>query len=632
MQQKIIFTVLLIVLMAGIASAQKYQDVQPPSRDSLLREANKVPDDSAKVNALHMLAALATEHNVAAAIEYAKKGVAVAKKLGYNRGTASCYLSIAYCYGISGNLRSALTYNDSAITWYTKVDKPLVIGFCYNNRADYNMQLGNLKQALADCDIAFMYAEKNNRPAMRASVYKTYGNIYYQQKNYDQSMLYYEKAYPLFDQLTDSITMTFILNKIGSIYEQKKNYDKSLEYINKALVMSSNIHYDFNFSSYYTSLSNVWLKKADRKKAEAFALKAVEYAHRNNNNKIQLAAAQTALSNAYLQSDSTSLAIQAASESFNAASISEVKDAQSTSASALAEGYYKSGDYRKAYQYLQLSKSLNDSIAQTKYGNELAALQTAFKVNEKDKEIRLLAKDKELQLQKLTEQNIYIIVAIILAALALAGIWLAVNRYKLKQRMKELELRNQIAADLHDEVGSSLSSIHMLSQMANQGDEYTQKEVLARMSNNAKETMDKMSDIVWMIKPGETESGSLKQRMERFAYEMGSSKNIETVIEIDDLEKQKLSMEQRKNIYLLFKEALNNAVKYSGTGKIDIKAAHQNGWLNLVIKDHGKGIDTTIAGRGNGLQNMKNRAKELGGKLEIESNIAGTAIKLIVPI
>jgi signal transduction histidine kinase len=376
----------------------------------------------------------------------------------------------------------------------------------------------------------------------------------------------------------------------------------------------------------------VWLKKNDRKKAEAFALKAVEYARRNNNNKIQLAAAQTALSNAYLQADSTGLAIKAASESYNAASIAEVKDAQSISASALAEGYYKSGDYKKAYQYLRLSKSLNDSIAQSKYENELATLQTSFKVNEKDKEIRLLAKDKELQQQKLSEQKMYIIVAIILAALAFAGIWLAVNRYKLKQRMKELELRNQIAADLHDEVGSSLSSIHMLSQLANQGNEHTQKDVLARMSTNAKETMDRMSDIVWMIKPGETESGSLKQRMERFAYEVGSSKNIETVIEIDDLDKQKLSMAQRKNIYLLFKEALNNAAKYSGTGKIEIKATQQNGMLNLIIKDHGKGFDTAVAGRGNGLQNMQNRAKELGGKLEIESNVAGTAIKLIIPI
>ena len=80
---------------------------------------------------------------------------------------------------------------------------------------------------------------------------------------------------------------------------------------------------------------------------------------------------------------------------------------------------------------------------------------------------------------------------------------MAVSRYRLRNRMKELELRNRIAADLHDEVGSSLSSIHMLSQIATQqeGDGTKQNDILTRMSNNAKETMEKMGDIVWMIKP-----------------------------------------------------------------------------------------------------------------------------------
>src|SRR6185295_1565867 len=148
-----------------------------------------------------------------------------------------------------------------------------------------------------------------------------------------------------------------------------------------------------------------------------------------------------------------------------------------------------------------------------------------------------------------------------------------------------------------------------------------QKIIMDKVGSNAKETMDRMSDIVWMIKPGETETGSLKQRMERFAAEICSSRNIELSSDLSAIENMKFSMAQRKNIYLIFKEAVNNAVKYSGTKKIDIKATVQNKQLVLLVQDHGKGFNISVSGRGNGLDNMKNRAKESGGTLIIDSSL-----------
>jgi signal transduction histidine kinase len=257
-------------------------------------------------------------------------------------------------------------------------------------------------------------------------------------------------------------------------------------------------------------------------------------------------------------------------------------------------------------------------------------MEEQYTVEKKEKEITLLKKDKELQKQKLQRRSLLMIGTAVLALLALGGIWLLMNRNKLRQRMKELELRNQIAADLHDEVGSSLSSIHMLSQMATQqGSDAKQKDVLQKMSTNAKETMDKMGDIVWMIKPGEAEAGRLKQRMERFAYEICNTKNIELQMQLDELDKSKLSMEQRKNIYLIFKEALNNAVKYSGTEKIEITASVQNKELTLFVKDFGKGFDSNNEKKGNGLDNMQHRAKELNGQITVDTATGiGTTITL----
>jgi len=165
-----------------------------------------------------------------------------------------------------------------------------------------------------------------------------------------------------------------------------------------------------------------------------------------------------------------------------------------------------------------------------------------------------------------------------------------------------------------------------------QGSEASHKDLLTRMSNNAKETMDKMGDIVWMIKHTDTEGASLKQRMERFAYELCGSRNIEVVLHLESLAKAELSMEQRKGIYLVFKEAVNNAVKYSGAQKIWVEMKEEGNNLVLKIQDSGKGFDADKIIKGNGLDNMNNRARELEGNLLVTSQLEkGTTIQLTVP-
>ena len=304
----------------------------------------------------------------------------------------------------------------------------------------------------------------------------------------------------------------------------------------------------------------------------------------------------------------------------------------------LSEAYAKAGNSAQAYKYLKISTTLNDSLVKRQYNDETARLMTAFDVSQKDKEILLLNKDKELQKQKLKQQWLLTAGAFALAVVALIGIGLSINRYRLRQRMKELELRNRIAADLHDEVGSSLSSIHILSQAAAQQPVHdaAHVDILSRVSTNARETMEKMGDIVWMIKPGENEGVSLAQRMERYVYEMCSSQNIaSSTVGADVLQTVKLSMQQRKNFYLIFKEALNNAVKYAGTEKLDIRIELQNRQLKLSIQDYGKGfiVNGNSNGNGNGLSNMQNRARELGGQLSIDSvHGQGTVITLSFPV
>jgi two-component system sensor histidine kinase UhpB len=605
---------------------------QLPNVDSLLNVIKKPPEDTGKVIAYRMLTGLTLNSNPLKAVEYGKAGVLLGKKIGFDKGVAGCLLNISTAFSSAGKLDSAMTYINEAITWSKKVGEPARIALAYLNRADYNMQLRILKQSLKDCDTSMLYAEKANKEDTKARIFQTIGSIYFVQDDFTQSKIYYDKAYALYEKGNNKRMMAITLSNIGNVYKHLKAYENGIASFKNAIALGSEIGDQNNLCMYYCNLSDLYYEKGDMVKAEANGLKSLELARRQEN-EMQVVIAQGSLANAYLKLGKTSDAIRSASEGYRLAKENKDVNTSKIAADQLAEAYFKANNYKEAYTYLQVSKSLDDSLSKEMFHKDVAELQTNFNVNEKDKEILLLNKDKELQGQQLKQQRLMMIAAVAIAVLSFIGIWLFINRNRLRQRMKELELRNQIAADLHDEVGSSLSSIHMLSQMATrQGNEATHKDILARMSSNAKETMDKMGDIVWMIKPGETEARSLKQRMERFAYEICSSKNIEVAMQVNDLEKIRLTMEQRKNIYLIFKEAVNNAVKYSGTEKIDVTAVIANKQLVIEIIDFGNGFDENIVKKGNGLDNMQHRAKDLGALLTIHSKVnESTSVRIAMP-
>ncbi len=601
--------------------------------DSLLKVLAVAKEDTNKVNIYGNLTGTVKFTDPAKAIEYGKTGIVLAKKLGFDKGAAGCFLNTSTAYLYADKLDTSLLYLDTTLVFAHKVGDPKRLGLAYLNRSDIYRQMQNFTQSLKDCDSALYFADKADNDDVRARVNQTIGAVFYQQELYPQSIGYYDKATTLYRKIGNRRMSAVVLNNLGLVYKSIKDFPKAIAATVDAIRITDSLKDITNLSIFNGNLCDVYFEMGDYRRAEVYAARAMEYAKQQNNKKLE-AIAWVYAGNIYLKLERFAESIVALNKAMPVFKEIDDTDRIYTTADMLAEAYALAGNYSKAYEYMRISQSANDSLVKWKYDDEVAAMQTKFKVTEKDKEIQLLAKDKELQQQKLKEQWLMMIGAATLALLALTGTWLLMNRNKLKQRMKELELRNQIAADLHDEVGSSLSSIHMLSQMATKpGNEATHNDILQRMSNNAKETMDKMGDIVWMIKPGETEAGSLKQRIERFAYEICSSKNIEVSLQLDDLEKLKPTMDQRKNIYLVFKEALNNAVKYSGSEKIEIKASTKKNELTLLVQDFGKGFDSSIVRKGNGLDNIQHRAKELNALLSIDSSPGnGTAVQLLVPL
>ena len=194
-------------------------------------------------------------------------------------------------------------------------------------------------------------------------------------------------------------------------------------------------------------------------------------------------------------------------------------------------------------------------------------------------------------------------------------------------------LRNKIASDLHDDVGSTLSSISIFSEMAKQ----QSKEVIPMLDTigeSSRRMLDAMADIVWTINPENDHFEKIILRMRSFAYELLGAKKIDfEFIAENDVEKIKLPMEVRKNLYLIFKEATNNMVKYAGADKAMFAIKEEKNNLIMLIQDNGKGFDVKKSTGGNGLKNMKKRAIEIGAQLTIESFPGnGTTIQLSIAV
>jgi signal transduction histidine kinase len=606
---------------------------QNSKTDSLLNLLSKSADDTGKVMLLRNIGVTYANQDARKAIEYWKQGVALSYKLNYIKGLARNYINIGTGYSYLSKMDSTIIFADSAIK-YSKLDGDMDrLALVYLNKGDGYRNLGDFKSALLYCDTAGIYAAKTGNTDRQARIYGIMSGIYSEQQQIYDALQFQRKALDLYIKDGNALMEGQSYDDFGLLYQQIGKLDSALYFHKMAVSYGERLKDYKNLSTFNYGVAQVYLEQRNYGEAEMFARKALQYAAEQENNN-QLSATYSLLCNIYLKQERLAEAVKAGNIAYEYALNEVLLSQQQGVAALLAEAYSAMGDDKNAYKFLNISSTLKDSIIKEQYNNQVANLQSSFELKEKDKEILLMGKDKELQEQKLFRQRLLFAVAATLLVVALIGIWLFINRSKLKHRMKELELRNQIAADLHDEVGSSLSSIHMLSQMAtHESSDATHKDILTRMSGNAKETMDKMGEIVWMIKPGESEGASLKQRMERFAYEICSSKNIGTSIELNDLEKVRLTTEQRKNLYLIFKEALNNAVKYSGTQKADIKTIVQNKELTLLIRDYGKGFNRETTRLGNGLENMKTRATEMKGTIDIDSTTGpGTKITLKVPV
>jgi len=206
-----------------------------------------------------------------------------------------------------------------------------------------------------------------------------------------------------------------------------------------------------------------------------------------------------------------------------------------------------------------------------------------------------------------------------------------------EERLAELErVRRRIATDLHDDIGSSLTRISLLGEVAQrqvQKNPAALVEPLGTISHLSRELVDTMSDIVWAINPNKDHLSDLSQRMRHFASDLFTARQIAFRFRTPDADRDvAVGANVRRELFLLFKEAVNNAVRHSGCTEADLELRVEPDGLVLVVSDNGRGFDVSRNADGHGLASMRERTEGLGGVFDVLSRPGeGTLLSFRIP-
>jgi ligand-binding sensor domain-containing protein/two-component sensor histidine kinase len=212
----------------------------------------------------------------------------------------------------------------------------------------------------------------------------------------------------------------------------------------------------------------------------------------------------------------------------------------------------------------------------------------------------------------------------------------SIYRNRIRRLEEKFRMRSVIARDLHDDIGSTLTSINILSRVSHSNldkDKERAAGLLQKITEQSQDMQQSMSDIIWAIRPDNDKLENMAARMREYLSQTLEAKDIAIQFEADEqVLKESLSMEQRRDFFLIFKEAVNNASKYSQSTSVAVSLKKERHCIVLSICDEGTGFDVTKKYTTNGLKNMQSRAASLKSTLVITSAPGkGTKVQLTIP-
>jgi two-component system sensor histidine kinase UhpB len=547
---------------------------QTPWADSVKKILPTQKEDTSKITTLLKLSGAYRFSYPDSSLVYAQKSLLLAEKIHSAERIFWSIASINQSLYVLGNYVLELDYAFKALPIAKKINSPFTMGYSSGMISDSYFNLGEYNMALKYWREVVKITEQK-LPDERAAVYGNSSHIFECMHQYDSALIYAKKSYELIKYREDKFLKSGVFTALGAAFAGKARYDSALFFYRMSLPFSDESRMDVNKVDAYNGIAKLYKETSHFDSAIWYAKKAL---------------GEKLIKNypaGFLKATN-----------FLAAMYESVHNSDST------------------LKYLHMAINARDSLFNRE--KTYAFQNIVFKDQEKQKEVEAA----RLRLQ--AEYKSFFLIVFLIIMFTVAAFIIRNRRRKQLQNM-----RNNIADDLHDDIGSTLSSISIMSELA----KTNSKEIpslLASIGESTNTIQENMSDIVWAIKSTNDRFENVIQRMNQFASEMLDAKNIELDFTSDEsLYASRLTMQQRKNFYLFFKEVINNAAKYADAKKVSVWIAQKDHHVEMNIRDNGKGFDTAKIYNGNGMNTLKKRAAELNADFKIVSGVSeGTAVQL----
>lgn len=550
-----------------------------------------------------------------------------------------CAMGVIACYNLRGMICRSEGDNRGALENYftgLKIgladgkNKKLVSNLCHNIARIYD-NMGNYPKALEFLFLSLKIKAFRRDKTGMANTLGHIGRIYRLQGD-PQAESYYLASLRLQEEIKNYPGITIALNDLGLLYKNLGDDEKALSYFFRSLEANKRIGYLPEVANACNQIGGIYQKRGRYAEALRYCLRA-QTIYERLNDKEETAGTLVNIGQLYYAQNRYGPAEQYFKKGLATANRSGVWVKMKEAHEGLSNVYAAQGRLRAALDEYKASDTLRNKIFNDDQVKKMVRAEMNFEFEKKEQRLRLEEQNREqLHLARLRQEKMQRYVLLLgLAFLVLLGIVLF-QRLRLRQALKVSHIRNKIASDLHDDVGSALSSISMFAGVARMSpDSASHNDIVDRISKTSRETIDTMGDIVWSIQSKNDNFLHVLEKMKYFGEGLMHSAGMEFSFEYNgQTERLLLDMEQRKNLYLIYKEAMNNAAKYSGASRVEVSIGKTKKRMHLRICDNGKGIAPELQGRGNGLQNMRQRAVAINGTLSITHGPEGkgTCIEL----
>jgi len=528
---------------------------------------------------------------------------------------AGAYNNLSTLYYDLNQRDKAIEYGRQSVFYREKSGDTARLSLSCCNLSQYYLGVDD-KEAVKYQLLCVKYAELSGDEDRVLHAYVTSSLIASNRKDTKKAMEYELKAIALLEKSGKNVAMLarrYISMGMG-LMTLGEDSARTIGYFNKALELSHRTSDKYNLRDAYLQLSSFYKVHNNFHEAYNAYYKHILYRDSlvNEHTRASIAEIETRYKTEKKDNEITRLSAD-----------QRIKELQLEKRDALiAANLLEAQRRKKEIELLSQTKEVQE-LKITQQDEQLEKEQLLAKNNEQQLKLagqQKLLNEKQLKNSRLVRNSILIGVLL----LALVG-YFVFNRYQLQRKIAEqkalLAVRNNIAKDLHDEIGSALTSIKILSEVSGKNlykDQVKTSSYLQKIAEQSGQMQQGMSDIVWAIRPDNDKLENMVVRMREYISHTLEPKNIQTVFAIDeDALCKNIGMRQRRDFLLIFKEAINNTVKHAAAGCVQVSLGLVGNCIKMSIADNGKGFDTTKPTSSSGLKNMRNRAEALNGSFHI---------------